>query len=196
MQFNDHTREVKEFKNNYFSPGVHKVQIAGITLDHTQTDKEFIEVNVLGSEGEEDAARVWFTTDKAANYSFNVLRAIFIHNTPETKRDEARALFDKVEDTVALSKMLQSLLGKECWFTVYPSADRTYTDPQGRVKPSFDKNVLGYEPKLDVSRLPKDANGIADLDKVNQVMPGAQEVPFASSGDAAGSVPASDAWSK
>ena len=39
------------------------------------------------------------------------------------------------------------LPGKECWFSIYESDERTYTDDNGKVRKSFDKNIAGYELK-------------------------------------------------
>jgi hypothetical protein len=149
MKFTDEHKTVKEFSDaNWFDYGVHKVQIAQIDLDKTENDKEFMEFSLIGENEEEDTARVWFTTDKAINYSINVLRQIFVHNAPEAKKDEARDMFDAVGDTSELHKLLnEKLVGGNCWFSKYPSPDRTYTAQDGTVKKSIDKNIYGYEPK-------------------------------------------------
>ena len=201
MKFSDDHKAVNEFSDKYFGYGVHSVQIAEVTLGGTdEGEKEFIEIKVVdpGDLDVEDAARVWFTSDKAINYSFNVLRQIFVHCAPENRKDDARELFDKINSTDDLVAVMQKCVGRQCWFTKYPSPDRTYQNAQGETKPSVDKNIMGYEPKLKTELMPK--TGPMDVDsmvgKVNKVMPGAEEVPFESAGDAPGShVPADDDWS-
>jgi hypothetical protein len=192
MQFTDETKQVKEFNDNYFGYGVHRVQIAKVTLDETTDGKEFMEIEVVGADGQEDSARVWFTSDKAANYSFSILHQIVIHNTPEDKRDVMRANLDALPDTPALAKLCQGLIGKECWFTKYVDPERTYQDKQGNTRQSVNKNVYGYEPKLKPELLPK--NGPVDMGALG-IGKTDNAVPFESAGDAAGAhVPADDAW--
>src|SRR5437879_4438379 len=147
MKFNDENKAVKEFSDNqWLDFGVHKVQISEIGLGSTDDGKEFVEVGVVGVNGEEDTSRVWFTTDKAANYSFNILRQIYVHNAPENAKDEARDTMDSIKDTDELVEKLQEkLLGGECWFTKYPDPTRTYTAADGTIRQSVNKNVYGYE---------------------------------------------------
>lgn len=187
MKFTDDTKQVKEFSDgNWFAFGVHKVQIVSIGLDKTDDGKEFVEVEVVGENGEEDKARVWFTTEKAANFSFNVLRQIYVHNAPDDKKDEARDTMDAVKTTDELVEKLQErLLGKECWFTKYLDPTRTYTNKQtGEVKQSVNKNIYGYEPKLHPELMPKEAGtGNAAVDST---FPGAKTAD-----DASGGIPSS-----
>lgn len=176
MKFNEDNKTVKEFSSgNWFAYGVHKVHIVLVELGETDASKEYVEVTILGDNEEEDTARVWFTTDKAANYSFNVLRQIYVHNAPEDKKDTARDEMDGVADTKELVDLLQKTVGGNCWFTKYPSADRTYQAQDGTTKRSIDKNIMGYEPQLQADRIPKEteqfnpgtgaANELIDLNK-------------------------------
>lgn len=196
MKFSNEHKEVTEFNDKYFNFGIHKVQISAVELGGTgEGEKEYIEITVVDPSDAEitDTARVWFTSDKATNYSFNVLRQIFIHNTPEAKRDEARDLFDKLSGTEELAKIVETLIGKECWFTKYYDPERTYTAQDGSQKRSVNKNIMGYEPKPKPELMPAPKS---DTDKVKDAFPGAEEVPFESPGDAAGSIPAKDDWTK
>lgn len=138
----------EELKNNYFEEGTHKVKISAAVLGETQDGKEYMEFTVVDDSGEkEDTARVWFNSDKAIQYSFNIIKAIFVHNAPEKKKQEIRDFVDNLEDTPALAKACQALLGKECWFQVSRDPNRTYVAGDGQTKPSINKNVYGYEPK-------------------------------------------------
>lgn len=157
MKFTDENKHVKDFgEQTWLGFGVHKVKIALIELAETDAKKEYIEVTVLGENEEEDTARVWFTSDKAANYSFNVLRSIYVHNAPEAKKDAARDAMDGVDGTESMVKLLnEKLIGGECWFTKYPDPTRTYTAQDGSIKQSINKNIYGYEPKLREDLLPE-----------------------------------------
>jgi hypothetical protein len=158
VKFTDDNKQVKEFENNWLDFGVHEVIIGLVELGQTDAGQEYLEITVIGPNDEEDTARVWFTTDKAANYSFNVMRQIYVHNAPEAKKDQARQTFDKVADTQQLEELMQKLVGKgKCWFSKYPSPTRTYTAQDGTVKKSIDKNVYGYKPKEHPELLPKDS---------------------------------------
>lgn len=184
MKFNEDNKQVKEFSGgNWFGYGVHKVHIGLVELGETDKGLEYVEVTVLGDSEEEDTARVWFTTDKAANYSFNVLRQIYVHNAPEAKKDQARDDIDATADTKELVDLLQKCVGGECWFTKYPSTDRTYKAPDGSIKKSIDKNIMGYEPKLQADRIPRES----DKDAISETFDGAQPA----TGDAASNVPKS-----
>jgi hypothetical protein len=186
-KFTDENKEVKEFNDsNWLGFGVHHVQIATIGLDKTEDGgKEFIEIGVVGENGEEDTARVWFTTDAAINYSFNVLRQIYVHNAPEAKKDAARDAMDRIMSTEELVDELQAkLLGGNCWFTKYPDPSRTYVNAAGETKPSINKNVYGYEPKPRPDLLPKDTEELTK-DNLAQHFPGSEPA----TGDAAKDIP-------
>lgn len=171
MKLNDDNKAVKEFnENNWLGFGRHKVQIVAVGLGQTEAGKEYVEIEVVGEKGEEDTARVWFTSDKAANYSFNVLRQIYVHNAPEEKKEAARDTMDACKSTEELvDKLQEKLLGGECWFTKYPDPTRTYQAADGSVKQSINKNVYGYEPKERPDLLPKEDGGTA----VDKTFPGA-----------------------
>lgn len=186
MKFNEDVKSVKEFSDsNWFGFGVHKVHIGAIELSETESGKEYVEVTVLGDNEEEDSARVWFTSEKAANYSFNVLRQIYVHNAPEEKKDAARDTMDAVKDTEELvAKLNDRLIGGECWFTKYPDPERTYLDASGNIKQSINKNIYGYEPKPRPDLLPADSERLTK-DNLDKHFPGAEEVK----GDAANGIP-------
>lgn len=184
MDFTNEHKEEREF-GNFFPFGVHKVKIIGFYLDKTEGGKEFLEVGFTNEEGTiEDKARVWFSTDKAVNYSFNILKGIFVHNAPEAKKDQARKLFDAVENTEKLAELLTSkLIGKEMWFTKYPDPERTYTGGDGRTYQSINKNIYGYPIELNQSLMPapKETAGEA-AGKVFSKADEAEDVPFKGGG--------------
>lgn len=148
--FTDEVKEEKSF--NYFEQGVHKVQISDVTFGFTEDadEKEFAEVTVVDPDNAEktDKVRLWFHTEGAQSFSFSTLRAIFVHNAPEDKKDGVREKFNALKGTEELEAACKKMLpGKECWFSIYESDTRTYTDESGKTRKSFDKNITGYEPK-------------------------------------------------
>lgn len=189
MKFDDATKTVKEILdgNQYIPFGVSKVKLNIANADKTDGGAEYIEVHVIDENGAEDSARLWFTTPGSANFSFNVLRQIIIHNTPEAKRDAMKEKIQKLPDTDAMAALLiETCVGKELWFTKYYDPTRTY-EKDGQVKRSINKNVMGYEPKLKPELMPsKEGEQNA-----------ANEVPFASESDAPGStvIPDKGSWS-
>jgi hypothetical protein len=158
MKFTDATKEESKFSGNYFNYGVHKVKLGLIETGETESGKEYIELTVLGENEEEDTARVWFSTEKAANYSFNTLSQIAVHQGKNDEEKSAiRAAVINCGDTDEIVKLFNDkFVGTaELWFTVYPSPDRTYQAADGSTKKSIDKNVYGYEPKLREDLMPK-----------------------------------------
>lgn len=191
MKFTDETKEDKFNDGKWFDYGVHKVQLGLFELGGTdEGEKEYIEITVMDPEDGDrtDTARVWFTSEAAANYSFSVLRQIYVHNAPKDKKDAARDTFDAIPDTEKLVELLnEKLIGKEAWFSKYPSPTRTYLAADGTTKKSIDKNVYGYEPKPKPELLPKeDEVAEVDVDKpITAADLGGEEV----TGDAAKNIP-------
>lgn len=167
MKLTDENKAVKEYTGqNYFGYGVHKVAIGEVSLAFTDNEKEYIEITVIGENEEEDSSRVWFTSDKSANFSFNILRQIYIHNASEENKDKARDAVDALEDTKGLLKLMQNCIGGECWFTKYPDPTQSYINAKGETKQSINKNVYGYAPKLRTDLLPTDAKTTMDVTDV------------------------------
>ena len=160
MKFTDDTKQVKEFDSKYFAFGVHKVQLVLFELGGTEEgEKEYIEVTVCDPEDGEktDTARVWFSTENAANYAFNTLRAIAVHNAKDANKDVMKKAIDAVADTEDLVNFLNDkLVGKEAWFTKFYDPNRTYTNQNGETKRSVNKNIYGYEPADHPELMPSD----------------------------------------
>lgn len=190
MKFNDDMK--KEYSNDYFGWGVHRVLIGEVENGGTEEgEKEYVEVTVMDPDNGDitDKARVWFTTEAAQLYSFNTLRNIYVHNAPEAKKEAARKEFDAVGDTTELCALMNlRLIGKECWFTKYPDPKRTYVGQDGVTRKSVNKNVLGYEPKVDERLMPRSD----DKDALNETFPGAEKA----TGDAVANIPGDDDWDK
>lgn len=144
VKFNeDHKKEMSG--GDFIPEGTHEVKIAAITFDTDNQDREYVEFIVEDNEGRNGTARMWFTTDAAINYTFNIIRSIFVHNAPEGKKDELRAKIDALDNTDELEKACKNLIGKKCWYQVVKT-DRTYQDSEGNTKNSYNRNIYGYEP--------------------------------------------------
>lgn len=181
MEFNDEIK--KELTTSkYFDYGIHKVKIVSFNLDTTDDGREFVEVFFVDPEDEEreGSARVWFSTEKGSNYSFNVLRSIYVHNAPEAKKDAARNNFNKVPNTTAMVELLnKNLGGKEMWYAKYLDPQRTYMGNDGITRQSVNHNIYGWEPDIDPELMPKrgeKANDSITEDDVTSTFPGAKSV--------------------
>ena len=158
-KFNDSDKEVREFNNNYFGFGVHNVKLVGATTGETEAGKEFMELEICDKEDDTiaDKASVWFVGG-ASNISFNTLRQIIVHNAKtDADKEKARQAVDKVADIDELAALINDkTVGGELWFTKYIQPGKTYTNAKGEVKPSVNRNIYGYEPKLREDLMPSD----------------------------------------
>ena len=159
-----------EAKNDsvYFEEGVHEVQISDIKYGKTDSDKEYVEISVVGKNKETSSARLWFTTQKASDYAFKILKSIFVHNAPQASKDAMRDKINLIDDSEDIIKLLPTLKGKSCWFELYRS-DRQYVGADGNPRNSYDKNVYGYEPKpkdKSASTLLAGAETVSDLGEI------------------------------
>lgn len=144
VKFNDSHKE--EQGGEYFELGVHEVVILEVNFDKTQDDKEYVDFTVTDeTQTKQGTARLWFTTDGAIKYTFNIIRGIFVHNAPDDTKDAIRKKVDGVKDTDELAKLCQLLVGKTAWYEVSEDATRTYMK-DGVTKPSLNKNITGYKP--------------------------------------------------
>lgn len=161
---------------SYFEEGVHKVQIEDVTFGVTPKDQEYAEFAIIDPEEPERKAqvRIWFTTDAAIGYSFNVFKQIFVHNTPEKNRDKMRETMDALTDTEGLAKIAENLRGKEAWYSTYRNLERPYTKQDGTTAYSYDRNIYGYEPK---------AKPVTDASKAMDAMGGGDTITPINSDD-------------
>lgn len=151
MKFTDEILEnVDRQPSKYFDIGTHKVVIGLISAGTNDNGKEYIEFTVFDPADNErtGTARLWFTSEKAAGYAISIISTIFVHNTPEEKRDALRAALKKLTDTVALLDIAQKkLIGKEAFYVVEEDPVRTYTNKNGDTVPSVNRNIYGYDMK-------------------------------------------------
>ena len=183
FNFDDETKQVREFKQT-IPFGVSKVQCTGVLADVTEAGLDFIEIGVVNAEGIEDSARLWFTTPQSGNISFNVARAIAVHQgKTEEEKQKIGERVDGVKNSEELAEVLNDVCGNggELWFTKYYDPQRTYAGKDGQMRQSINKNVYGYEPKLKPELMPKAANDDgtpATIDEVvNDNDPAASNIP-------------------
>lgn len=143
----DFTNEHKAEQGAYFPEGIHTVKILGVTGGANENGKEYIEFTVGGENGEEGTARMWFTTDKAINFTFNTIRTLFVHNALKGKEEAAKEMVNKVTNSEELIDVCnEALVGKEGFYVVEKS-DYTYTNQAGELKHGYNRNLYGYKPK-------------------------------------------------
>lgn len=192
-EFNDDEKVVQEFTER-MDFGVHTVKLVSAEAGTDNNDKDYVEVTVVSEDGIEEAVRLWFVGG-ASNISFNTIRQILVHSVDtDEKKAAVRDGVDATKNTDELVAMLNKAAGTgkaELWLTKYYDPTRTYQNAQGQKRRSINTSIYGYQPKLKPELMPK----TDDVKAVQDAMPGAQEVPFESKGDAAGStVPEKDAW--
>lgn len=143
--------EHREELGGRFEEGVHKVKIMTVVSGETEKDgKEYIEITVIKPEDDSVKAnvRLWFTTDAAIRYSYNILKGIFVHNAPEKEKDSTRARFDELKNTEELVEAANKvLIGAEAWYLVAANPERNYVK-EGKEYKGYDRNIYGYEPKM------------------------------------------------
>lgn len=159
VKFSDKHKE--DSRGDFIPEGTHLVKIMLVEGGKTTDGKEYIEFTVVDDQEREGRARMWFTTDAAINYTFNIVRGIFVHNAPEGKKDEMRAKIDAIADSDKLVEACQALIGKEAWYQNTKS-DRTYHDAEGNEKHSYDRNIYGYEPAP--KKVSGNPEGVEDVD--------------------------------
>lgn len=137
--------EAKQELDMYFDEGIHEVIVQGVVLNTDNPEKEYLEVGVIGSEGQSADVRMYLS-EKAMRYSIDTIRKIMVHNVAEDKKEAVRKAIDACKTTEELTKLAQKLEGMSCWYSKFKTGT-TYTNSQGEVKNSYSNNLFGYEPK-------------------------------------------------
>lgn len=186
-QFNEDDKVEREFSEK-LPYGITKVQLVGATAGETDDGKDWIDLEIVSEDGIEDTARVWFT-GKAAPYSFNTLRQIAVHQgKDDAEKEKIRQAVEACADSDALADLLNAkVAGGELWFTKYLDPQRTWTDQDGNVRQSVNKNVYGYEPKLKPELMPQENPMTKPATTATDLLGGEP-----ATGDAAANVP--DKW--
>jgi hypothetical protein len=159
MDFTAKDKEEVSFTEK-FPYGVHQVVITGFDIKKADNGNEFVEVGFANMDGTiEDKCRVYFT-EKARLYSFNTMRQIYVHNAPSDKKELARKQVDAVPNLDNLVELMGSKKSLQAWVTKYQDPTRTYLGSDGRTYKSTNISIMGYEPKLNESLMPKPQEGV------------------------------------
>lgn len=136
-----------DFGGNFFKEGVHVVTIEGAVVDKLDDGREYMDVGVKGSKGEEAEVRLWLHTEGSTKYTLRTLQAIMVHNAKtEADKDKIRTYFIGDFDDKKIAAVVAKLEGKECWYSNFKNLERPYTANDGSTKYSYDRNITGYEP--------------------------------------------------
>lgn len=168
-------------ESKYFELGVHKIKIAGAEMAKDQNGKIFAEVAVVGANGERDKVRLWLHTPATRRISIDNARRILVHNmASEADKQVVRDKFAQIKNLADFGAILSKIVGREAWLKLKESESRTYQNARGEIKPSIDRQLLGYEPKSEPKPVAVEADEFGtphydeDLDKEVDL----SEIPF------------------
>jgi|GEM_PF-1308175 hypothetical protein len=135
-------------EQNFFREGVHEVIITSAEFFETDDQKIYLELGIMGSNDEQDTARLYFT-DGAKKISLDTIRKILVHNAPdEETKDKIREAYKKITNLAQLNPFVLRLVDKQAWLKIEKS-DKTYTSKEtGEIKHSYNRNIYGFEPKM------------------------------------------------
>lgn len=135
-------------EQNFFREGVHEVMITSAEFFETDDKKIFLELNIIGSNDEQDTARLYFT-EGAKKISLDTIRKILVHNASDDEtKDKIREAYKKVTSLAQLVPFTLKLVDKQAWYKVEKS-DKTYTSKEtGEIKTSYNRNIYGFEPRM------------------------------------------------
>lgn len=136
--------------NNYFSVGIHEVEIAKVELRKFPSGSRAIVITV--SDGTAEAETFHWLSEKALPYTIDRIGKILIHNTKEENKETLRTALKKINSASKLFESISSekkpITGFKCWLRVQESETQTYTDKNGVERPSIERDIFGYEPKM------------------------------------------------
>ena len=131
-------------EQNFFREGVHEVIITSAEFFETDDKKIYLELGIMGSNDEQDTARLYFT-DGAKKISIDTIRKILVHNAPDDEtKDKIREAYKKITNLAQLNPFALRLVDKQAWLKIEKS-DKTET---GEIKHSYNRNIYGFEPKM------------------------------------------------
>jgi len=135
-------------EQNFFREGVHEVIITSAEFFETDDKKIYLELGIMGSNDEQDTARLYFT-EGAKKISIDTIRKILVHNAPDDEtKDKIREAYKKITNLAQLNPFALKLIDKQAWFKIEKS-DKTYTSKEtGEIKYSYNRNIYGFEPKM------------------------------------------------
>lgn len=189
--FKPEDKEIKEFGER-IPYGVTKVQFVGCSADVTAKGQDIIDVTVVDANGSEDNVRLFFTGG-AGKISFGILGSIAVHQGKDEEEKQAiRDKLDSVNNNEELADLMNEICGNggELWFTKYIDTTRTYEANDGTRRPSVDRSIMSYEPKLKQNLMPKE-QGTGQVST-----PFGEATETEATPDASSTVPGGKAWEK
>lgn len=148
--------DMKDYET-YLKFGVHKAKILTFEYGTHENGSEYIDA-FFEVDGVESEARLWFNADKLKGMRFNLvtLKGIYTHNAPESKKEAAKAAFEKCADLMSVVELLNAKLGgKEMWVSKFYDPSRTY-EKEGQTYRSINTNIHGYEPEMKPELMPQE----------------------------------------
>lgn len=135
-------------EQNFFREGVHEVIITSAEFFETDDKKVYLELGIMGSNDEQDTARLYFT-EGAKKISLDTIRKILVHNAPDDEtKDKIREAYKKITNLAQLHPFALRLVDKQAWLKIEKS-DKTYTSKEtGEIKHSYNRNIYGFEPRM------------------------------------------------
>lgn len=159
---------------SYLGVGVHEVYIEGIELFEAKSGTLGLRINVENEDGKNDAT--FWLSEAALPYSIENISRLVVHNTPEADKATARNFMSNITSGKELFEIAQKKLdGGIAYLSVRESKTQTYTDKNGEIKPSLEKNLLSYKPKAEPQQAVAKAMGGAE--KVSEEID-LNEIPF------------------
>lgn len=158
---------------SYLSIGIHEVLIQSIELFKANSGTLGIKFNVENPDGKADAT--FWLSEAALPYTIENVSRLVVHNTAEEKKAEARNFMSNIVSAKELFEVAQAkLVDGVAILSVRESKTQTYTDKNGEVKPSLEKNLLSYKPKADTQQtVAKEMGGGAPVDEKTKL-----DIPF------------------
>lgn len=138
---------------NYLGLGVHDVVVTGVELVEAKTGTLGMKLLVENADGRSDVT-MWLS-EAALPYSIENMSRLMVHNAAEDKKTEARnfmanitsakELFTTVQETIKVRGEKNPFVG---YLSIREARDgSTYTNKDGEVKPSLERNLLSYKLK-------------------------------------------------
>lgn len=151
---------------NWLGVGVHDVEITGVELTQAKTGTLGIKFTVENDEGMNEVT-MWLS-ERALPYTIQNISAIGVHNTPEEKREKLRTLMANVTSAQEAYEIAKAkFVGFKAYLDIKESKTQTYTNKYGETKPSLERNLRAYKPKVTVEQvLSQDGGEKVDLDEV------------------------------
>jgi hypothetical protein len=136
---------------SYLGLGIHDVFIEAVELFQANSGTLGIRFSVENENGKNDAT--FWLSEAALTYTIENVSRLVVHNTAEDKKADARNFMSNIVSAKQLFEVAkEKLTGGVAVLSIRESKTQTYTDKEGVVKPSLDKQLLSYRPKADVQQ--------------------------------------------